>query len=82
MISKKKITNESDFITKNKLHYPTNYTFFSFHTVSRLHCESESFKMELILDVNTQAYPVELGRWGIGLCAQFYLNEFTKKSRI
>lgn len=31
-------------------------------TVSRLHCESESFKMELILDVNTQAYPVELGK--------------------
>ena len=30
--------------------------------VSRLHCESESFKMELILDVNTQAYPVELGK--------------------
>lgn len=29
--------------------------------VSRLHCESESFKMDLILDVNTQIYPVELG---------------------
>ena len=29
--------------------------------VSRLHCESESFKMDLILDVNSQVYPVELG---------------------
>jgi len=32
-----------------------------FDRVSRLHCESESFKMDLILDVNTQIYPVELG---------------------
>ncbi|KFM81038.1 DNA-directed RNA polymerases I, II, and III subunit RPABC3, partial [Stegodyphus mimosarum] len=32
-----------------------------FDRVSRLHCESESFKMDLILDVNTQAYPMELG---------------------
>lgn len=29
--------------------------------VSRLFCESESFKMYLILDVNTQLYPVSLG---------------------
>lgn len=29
--------------------------------MSRLHCESESFKMDLILDVNTQIYPVDLG---------------------
>ncbi|XP_075250185.1 DNA-directed RNA polymerases I, II, and III subunit RPABC3-like [Convolutriloba macropyga] len=32
-----------------------------FDRVSRLHCDSESFKMELILDVNTQIYPVDLG---------------------
>jgi len=32
-----------------------------FFIVSRLHCESESFKMDLILDVNTQIYPVDLG---------------------
>lgn len=33
--------------------------------VSRLHCESESFKMDLILDVNIQIYPVDLGKlWG------------------
>lgn len=32
-----------------------------FDRVSRLHCESESFKMELILDVNTQLYPIDLG---------------------
>ncbi|XP_074603147.1 DNA-directed RNA polymerases I, II, and III subunit Rpb8 [Brevipalpus obovatus] len=32
-----------------------------FNRVSRIHCESESFKMELILDVNSQIYPVELG---------------------
>jgi len=29
--------------------------------VSRLHCESESFKMDMILDVNTWIYPMELG---------------------
>ena len=29
--------------------------------MSRLHCESESFKMDLILDVNIQIYPVDLG---------------------
>lgn len=29
--------------------------------VSRIFCESESFKMDLILDVNTQIYPMELG---------------------
>ena len=29
--------------------------------VSRLFCESESFKMDLILDVNTQLYPMSLG---------------------
>lgn len=29
--------------------------------VSRLFCESESFKMDLILDVNSQLYPVSLG---------------------
>jgi len=43
-----------------------------FITVSRLHCESESFKMDLILDVNTQIYPVDLGTTfsnvTIGLC--------------
>lgn len=33
-----------------------------FITVSRLHCESESFKMDLILDVNIQIYPVDLGK--------------------
>lgn len=32
-----------------------------FDRVSRLHCESESFKMDLILDVNTWVYPIELG---------------------
>ncbi|KAL1140443.1 hypothetical protein AAG570_000375 [Ranatra chinensis] len=32
-----------------------------FDRVSRLHCESESFKMDLILDVNTWLYPMELG---------------------
>lgn len=29
--------------------------------VSRLFCESESFKMDLILDVNTLLYPIALG---------------------
>ncbi|XP_003696246.1 DNA-directed RNA polymerases I, II, and III subunit RPABC3 isoform X1 [Apis florea] len=29
--------------------------------LSRLHCESESFKMDLILDINSWLYPMELG---------------------
>ncbi|XP_071454210.1 DNA-directed RNA polymerases I, II, and III subunit RPABC3 isoform X1 [Hetaerina americana] len=33
----------------------------NFDRVSRLHCESESFKMDLILDINTWLYPMELG---------------------
>lgn len=32
-----------------------------FPPVSRLHCESESFKMDLILDVNIQICPVDFG---------------------
>jgi len=32
-----------------------------FDRVSRLHCDSESFKMDLILDVNTQLYQLALG---------------------
>jgi len=32
-----------------------------FDRVSRLMCDSESFKMDLILDVNTQLYPISLG---------------------
>ncbi|GMS88996.1 hypothetical protein PENTCL1PPCAC_11171, partial [Pristionchus entomophagus] len=31
-----------------------------FDRVSRLFCDSESFAMELILDVNTQLYPIDL----------------------
>ncbi|KAL8592953.1 DNA-directed RNA polymerases I, II, and III subunit RPABC3 [Nucella lapillus] len=31
-----------------------------FDRVSRLFCESESFKMDLILDVNTMLYPIKL----------------------
>jgi DNA-directed RNA polymerase I, II, and III subunit RPABC3 len=33
----------------------------TFDRTSRLHCESESFKMELILDINSWVYPMELG---------------------
>lgn len=40
--------------------------FFKCISVSRLFCESESFKMDLILDVNTLIYPVELGK--LALC--------------
>ena len=32
-----------------------------FDRVSRLHCESESFKMDLILDINCWIYPMDLG---------------------
>ena len=32
-----------------------------FDRCSRLHCESESFKMDLILDVNIQIYPMDFG---------------------
>ena len=27
----------------------------------RLHCESESFKMDLVLDINSWVYPMDLG---------------------
>ena len=32
-----------------------------FDRVSRLHCESESFKMDLILDINCWIYPMDFG---------------------
>lgn len=32
-----------------------------FDRVSRLHCESESFKMDLILDINSWLYPMDFG---------------------
>lgn len=38
------------------------FQLFFLPSVSRLHCESESFKMDLILDVNIQIYPVDLGK--------------------
>lgn len=41
-----------------------------FFPVSRLHCESESFKMDLILDINSWLYPMELGEC---LVCVFYL---------
>ena len=37
------------------------YNHSLYPVVSRLFCESESFKMDLILDVNSQLYPVSLG---------------------
>lgn len=37
-----------------------------FERVSRLFCDSESFKMDLILDVNTQLYQ-------LGINGSFYL---------
>jgi hypothetical protein len=52
------------------LHTGCGQLFSTFNTrmvlsvpVSRLHCESESFKMDLILDVNTWLYPMELGTY-------------------
>ncbi|KAH7699746.1 RPB-8 protein [Aphelenchoides avenae] len=40
-----------------------------FDRVSRLFCDSESFKMDLILDVNTQLYPMHLGeKFRLMLC--------------
>ena len=32
-----------------------------FTSFFRLHCESESFKMDLILDINSWVYPMDLG---------------------
>ena len=34
---------------------------YSHFAVTRLKCESESFKMNLLLDVNSEIYPVDLG---------------------
>ena len=48
--------------TNIHMHAPAHTRIYMhIHTVSRLFCESESFKMDLILDVNTQLYPVGLG---------------------
>jgi hypothetical protein len=44
-------------------HYALVIIQCSFFLVSRLFCESESFKMDLILDVNTQIYPMQLGKF-------------------
>lgn len=42
-----------------------------FDRVSRLFCESESFKMDLILDVNTQIYPMALGnKFRLQICTR------------
>ena len=41
----------------NLLYNNVDYPFLA---VSRVFAESESFKMDLILDVNTQLYPIEL----------------------
>ena len=40
--------------------YSTYVHVYPFLAVSRVFAESESFKMDLILDVNTQLYPIEL----------------------
>lgn len=45
------------------LYYRFTNTFLFYFAVSRLHCESESFKMDLILDINSWLYPMELGEW-------------------
>ena len=50
---------------------PRRCTFL--FSVSRLHCESESFKMDLILDVNTQIYPVDLGKVLDVWCISYFL---------
>ncbi|CAF3768458.1 unnamed protein product [Adineta steineri] len=44
-----------------------------FQHVSRLFCESELFKMALILDVNTQVYPLSIGdKFRFLLCTTLY----------
>ncbi|XP_008054578.1 DNA-directed RNA polymerases I, II, and III subunit RPABC3-like isoform X1 [Carlito syrichta] len=44
-----------------------------FDRVSRLHCESESFKMDLILNVNIQIYPVDLdGKFWLVIASTLY----------
>jgi len=56
-------------------------TIYSFLwiSVSRLHCESESFKMDLILDINSWLYPMDLGEFFVtGKINCFYLLERSK----
>lgn len=52
--------------------------------VSRIHCESESFKMDLILDVNIQIYPVDLGEFSLfsSLCYRPPRNWSEKENEI
>lgn len=35
--------------------------------MSRLHCESESFKMDLILDINSWVFPMDLGNVSLSI---------------
>ena len=45
-----------------------------FDRVSRFHCHSESFKMDMLIDVNTQIYPLEMNdKFRLILCTT--LNE-------
>jgi DNA-directed RNA polymerase I, II, and III subunit RPABC3 len=46
-----------------------------FCLVSRIFCESESFKMDLILDVNTQIYPMDLGEFRTNIFFFFILEK-------
>ncbi|CAB0008297.1 unnamed protein product [Nesidiocoris tenuis] len=49
----------------------------AFDRVSRLFCESESFKMDLILDVNTWLYPMDLGdKFRLVLTTTLYENGY------
>lgn len=68
-VSFSSVTPLQEYVLKSELHSCLCPVFtlcvliftLCFFPVSRLHCESESFKMDLILDVNTQIYPVDLG---------------------
>jgi len=46
--------------SKNRLNQPEIDEQCDVLAVSRLHCESESFKMDLILDINSWVFPMEL----------------------
>lgn len=49
------------FVPGCSVHRWWDYPKLFWFAVSRLKCESESFKMDLIIDINTQIYPIQLG---------------------
>lgn len=67
------------FLRGEKFLFFYNHFRSNLNLVSRIFCESESFKMELILDVNTQIYPMELSKCSISFQLGYIWVSFTHR---